>query len=50
MGQNTVGDFVTYTLLVAATLVLTRPNSQGPALVSSLTNGYSSIVKAVTGQ
>jgi len=50
MGQNTAADFITYTLLVAGILVLTRPNSQGPALVSNLTSGYANIVKSVTGQ
>lgn len=48
--NNTVTDFITYSLIVAGILVMTRPGSQGPKLVSSLTSGYASIVKSVTGQ
>ena len=48
--MNTLSDAVIYSLIVAGILVLTRPGSQGPKLVSSLTSGYANIVKAVTGQ
>ena len=48
--MNTVSDAITYSLVVAAILVMTRPGSQGPKLVNSLTSGYANIVKAVTGQ
>lgn len=48
--NNTVTDFVVYSLIVAGILVMTKPGSQGPALVNNLTNGYSNIVKSVTGQ
>lgn len=43
-------DIVVYSMLVGALLVMTRPGSQGPGLVSSATTGYSNIVKAATGQ
>lgn len=48
--SNTIGDFVTYSLIVAGILVMTKPGSQGPALVNNLTSGYAKIVNAVTGQ
>lgn len=48
--NNTAGDLVVYSMIVAGILVMTRPGSQGPKLVSSLTTGYANIVKAVTGQ
>lgn len=48
--MNTAGDIATYSLIVAGILVMTRPGSQGPKLVTSLTSGYANIVKAVTGQ
>lgn len=44
-----IGDFLVAALFVAALLVMVRPGSQGPSLVSSFTNGVTSIVKAVTG-
>ena len=48
--NNTLTDLVVYSFLVGAVLVLTRPNSQGPALVKGLTGGYARIVQASTGQ
>lgn len=48
--MNTLSDAITYSLIVAGILVMTKPGSQGPKLVNSLTSGYASIVKAVTGQ
>ena len=50
MGKNAIGDLVTYSFLVAGILVLTRPGSQGPALLNSLTHGYARIVQAASGQ
>lgn len=44
-----LGDFLVAALFVAGLLVMVRPKSQGPALVSSFTNGVTAIVKAVTG-
>jgi len=48
--NNTLTDVVVYSFLVGAILVLTRPGSQGPALVKNLTGGYARIVQASTGQ
>lgn len=48
--QNVFADIVIYSMLVGGLLVMTRPGSQGPGLVTAATNGYSNIVKAATGQ
>lgn len=48
--NNTLTDLVVYSFLVGAILVLTRPGSQGPALIKNLTGGYARIVQASTGQ
>lgn len=47
---SSVTDLVVYSFLVAGILVMTRPGSQGPALLNSLTGGYAKIVQAATGQ
>ena len=49
-GGNIFTDIVVYSMIVGGILVMTRPGSQGPALVTAGTNGYSGIVKAATGQ
>ncbi len=48
--NNAATDLIVYTSIVAAILVLTKPGSQGPGLVKSLTGGYARIVQAETGQ
>lgn len=48
--NSVLSDIVIYSMLVGGLLVMTRPGSQGPALVTSATAGYGSIVKAATGQ
>lgn len=48
--QNVFTDIVVYSMIVGGLLVMTRPGSQGPALLTSATGGYSNIVKAATGQ
>jgi hypothetical protein len=48
--MNKLVDVLGYAFLVGGILVLTRPGSKGPRLVSSLTSGYSHIVQAATGQ
>ena len=48
--SNVFADIVVYSMLVGGLLVMTRPGSQGPTLVTAATNGYSGIVKAATGQ
>lgn len=47
---SVLADVVVYSMLVGGLLVMTRPGSQGPALVNSATSGYAGIVKAATGQ
>lgn len=49
-GSNVFSDIVVYSMIVGGILVMTKPGSQGPALVTASTNGYSGIVKAATGQ
>lgn len=48
--QNATTDLIVYSMIVAGILVMTRPGSQGPALVNNLTGGYAKIAQAVTGQ
>jgi hypothetical protein len=48
--MNDISDLITYSFLVAGILVMTRPGSQGPALVKGLTSGYTGIVQAASGQ
>lgn len=47
---NVFTDIVVYSMLVAGLLVMTRPGSQGPGLVTAAETGYSGIVRAATGQ
>ena len=49
-GSNVFSDIVVYSMIVGGILVMTRSGSQGPALVTATTTGYSGIVKAATGQ
>ena len=48
--NNATTDLIVYSMIVAGILVMTRPGSQGPPLVNSLTGGYAKIAQAVTGQ
>lgn len=48
--MNKLADIGTYAFLVGGILVLTRPGSQGPALLNSLTAGFVHLVQASTGQ
>lgn len=50
MNRNSLTDLGVYGFIVAGILVMTRPGSQGPALLSNLTNGYARIAQAVSGQ
>lgn len=50
MGKNSLTDLIVYSFLVGGILVMTRPGSQGPALINNLTHGYARIVQASTGQ
>lgn len=49
MKTNVLSDLIFWSFVVGGTLVLTRPGSQGPGLVKSLTDGYAHIVTAATG-
>ena len=48
--RSTASDIVVYSMIVAGILVMTRPGSQGPALVNNTTGGYAKIVQAASGQ
>jgi hypothetical protein len=48
--KNNLTDLIVYSFLVGGILVLTRPGSQGPQFIKSLTGGYTNIVQASTGQ
>lgn len=48
--NNVFTDIVVYSMLVGGLLVMTRPGSQGPSLVSAVGSSYSGVVKAATGQ
>lgn len=50
MSTNVVTDIATTALGVGAVLVLTRPGSQGPGLVSAIMNGITHVVQGSTGQ
>lgn len=43
-------DFLVYGIIIGGILVLTRPGSQGPGLVSALGGAVSGFGQAVTGQ
>jgi hypothetical protein len=47
--MNEVFDVAAAIVVVAAILVLTRPGSQGPALVQNLTAGFSNALGVATG-
>ena len=44
-----IGDFLAAIAVVAGIMVLSRPGSQGPALVGSITSGTQGLVTAATG-
>ena len=44
-----VGSFLTGIIIIAILFVLVRPQSQGPALVSGVSNGLAGLVNAATG-
>lgn len=48
--NSVLSDIVVYSMIVGGLLVMTRPGSQGPALLTAATAGYGGIVKAATGQ
>lgn len=48
--MNKLVDIGTYAFLVAGILVLTRPNSQGPAFVRALGGSFTGLVQGASGQ
>lgn len=48
MGSK-IADIASGLLLVAGIMVLVRPGSQGPALVSNSTSGFANLISAATG-
>ena len=44
-----VGSFLTGIIIIAVLFVLVRPGSQGPSLVSGVSNGLAGLVNAATG-
>lgn len=47
--MHKIADIITGVLVVAGIMVMVRPNSQGPALVTNSTAGLSNIIGAATG-
>lgn len=47
--SRTAGSFLTGILIIALVFVLVRPNSQGPKLVSTVSNGLVGLIHAATG-
>ena len=46
--MNEVVDIATIVLVVAGITVLVRPNSQGPALVQNILQGFAAVVGSAT--
>lgn len=46
--MNEIVDIASLVLTVAAIAVLVRPNSQGPALVNNIFQGFAGVVGAAT--
>lgn len=47
--MHKIADIATGVLVVAGIMVLVRPGSQGPSLVSALTSGFGNVVNSATG-
>lgn len=47
--MSKAGDAVVLIVFVALAMVLTRPGSQGPGLITSIGNGFSGAINAATG-
>lgn len=47
--ENAFGTFLVGIVYLAVLFVLVRPGSQGPTLVTNVSNGLSSLVNAGTG-
>lgn len=47
--KGAVSSFLTGIIIVAALFVLVRPRSQGPGLVSAVSNGLQGLIGKATG-
>lgn len=47
--MHKIADIATGVLLVAGIMVMVRPGSQGPALVTNITSGFAAVVNSATG-
>jgi hypothetical protein len=47
--RSVVAVFVVGIIYLAILFVLVRPNSQGPTLVSNVSDGLTNLIKAATG-
>lgn len=47
--KGVAGSFLTGIIIVAALFVMVRPRSQGPSLVSAVSNGLQGLVGKATG-
>lgn len=47
--MHKIADIATGVILVAGIMVMVRPNSQGPSLVTSITSGFAGVIGAATG-
>lgn len=47
--KGTAASFLTGIIIIAVLFVLVRPGSQGPALVSTVSNGLKGLIGKATG-
>jgi hypothetical protein len=47
--MHKIADIATGVLMVAGIMVMVRPNSQGPSLVTAITGGFGNVIGAATG-
>lgn len=47
--MNDIVDIATAIIVVAAIMLMTKPGSQGPALVQNLSSGFSNALGVATG-
>ena len=47
--KQTAGSFLTGVIIIAILFVLVRPGSQGPKLVTGVSNGLKGLITSATG-
>lgn len=47
--MHKIADIAMAVIVLATIFTLVRPRSQGPKLVTNLTSGFASVIKAATG-